>query len=160
MAMTCIRSSTAAAYRDPPEPLRILADNLWAGHCSAYDCTVARHAVETDTQQFDDVLTGTICETACPVVRIHPETGERLLVLGHSVQNFAGLEKYASQKLFDRLRSYLTAEENTVSWSCKSGDVVIWDNGATERYAIEGSSGRHCVERRTAIRVTCPSLVP
>ncbi|WP_346657538.1 TauD/TfdA family dioxygenase [Bradyrhizobium sp. 151] len=127
--------NTAAAYLDLPEPLRMLADNLWAVHCSAHDCTVTRHAIEMDTQQFDNVFTGIICETTCPVVRVHPETGERLLVLGNSVQNFVGLEKYSSQKLFDRLQSYLTARENTVCWSWKSGDVVIWDNRATERYA-------------------------
>ena len=52
---------------------------------------------------------------------MYPETGERLLVLGHPVQNFVGLEKYASQKLFNRLRSYHTAEENTVSWELEVG---------------------------------------
>lgn len=154
-----IWSSTAAAYRDLPEPLRMLADNLWAVHCSAFDCTVTRHAIETDTKQFGDVFTGTICETACPVVRVHPETGERLLVLGHSVQNFVGLEKYASQKLFDRLQSYLTARENTVSWSWKSGDVVIWDNLAAERRSLKESSDRHRVVSRIAIDVDMPLSV-
>lgn len=144
-------TNTAAAYLDLPEPLRMLADNLWAVHCSAYECTVTRHAIEMDTQQFDDVFTGTICETACPVVRVHPETGERLLVLGDSVQNFVGLEKYPSQKLFNRLRSYLIAPENTVSWSWKPGDVVIWDNRTTERRALKESSDRDRVESRIAI---------
>ncbi|UPJ26429.1 TauD/TfdA family dioxygenase [Bradyrhizobium sp. CW1] len=141
-------SSPAAAYLDLPEPLRMLADNLWAVHCSVYDCTATRHAINTHTQQFNDVFTGTICETASPVVRVHPETGERLLVLGHSVQNFVGLGKYVSQKLFDLLQSYLTARENSVSWRWKAGDVVIWDNRATERYAIKDSSGRYRVEKR------------
>lgn len=142
-------SNTAAAYLDLPEPLRMLADNLWAVHCSAHDCT--RASAEMDGKHFDDVFTGTICETAWPVVRTHPETGERLLVLGNSVQNFVGLEKYASQKLFDRFQSYLTARENTVKWSWKSGDVVIWDNRATERYAMTESGRRDQVERRAAI---------
>ncbi|MCK1482888.1 TauD/TfdA family dioxygenase [Bradyrhizobium sp. 193] len=144
-------SSTAAAYLDLPEPLRMLADNLWAVHCSTYDCAATKRAIEADTRQFDDVFTGTIYEIARPVVRVHPETGERLLVLGHSVQNFVGLDKYSSQKLFERLQSYLTSRENTVRWSWKSGDVVIWDNRATERYAIKGASDRGRVERRTAI---------
>lgn len=145
-----IWSSTAAAYLDLPEPLRMLADNLWAVHCSAYDCTVTRPAAETDAKQFDDVFTGAICETACPVVRVHPDTGERLLVLGRSVQHFVGLEKYASQKLFDRLQSYLTARENTVCWRWEPGDLVICDNRATERYALKEISDRHRLERRIA----------
>lgn len=149
-----IWSNAAAAYLDLPEPVRMLADNLWAVHCSAYDCTVTRHAIETDTKQVDYVFTGTICESASPVVRVHPETGERLLVLGHSVQNFVGLGEYASQKLFERLRSYLTAPGNTVCWSWKSGDVVIWDNRATERYAE--SSVRYRLERRIGIDDNMP----
>lgn len=149
-------SNTAAAYLDLPEPLRMLADNLWAVHCSAYDCNVTRHAIGTDAQQSDDVFTGTICETACPVVRVHPETGERLLVLGNSVQNFVGLEKHVSQRLFDRLQSYLVARENTVCWSWKSGDVVIWDNRATERYAFKESTDRHRLEKRIAINGDMP----
>lgn len=144
-------SSTAAAYLDLPEALRMLADHLLAVHCSAYDYIVRRHSAETDAKQFDDVFTGSICETVCPVVRIHPETRERLLVLGDSVQNFVGLEKYVSQKLFERLQSYLTSPENTVRWNWKSGDVVIWDNRATERYAIKEASDRDQLERRTAI---------
>lgn len=141
-------SSATAAYCDLPESLRMMANNLWAVHCSAYDCSVTRHSAEMDPKQFDDVFTGTIRETVCPVVRVHPETGERLLVLGDSVQNFVGLEKYASQKLFDLLQSYLTSPENTVRWSWKSGDVVIWDNRATEHYSIKESSRGDRVERR------------
>lgn len=38
--------SAAAAYLDLPEPLRMLADNLWAVHCSTYDCTLTRHSAE------------------------------------------------------------------------------------------------------------------
>ncbi|MCK1584081.1 TauD/TfdA family dioxygenase [Bradyrhizobium sp. 168] len=141
--------STAAAYLDLPEPLRMLADNLWAVHCSTYDCTLTRHSAEIDAKQFGDVFTGTICEDARPVVRVHPETGERLLVLGESVRNFVGLERYASQKLFDRLQSYLASPENSVRWSWKPGDVVIWDNRATQRCAIGKSSDRDGVERRS-----------
>lgn len=149
-------SSTAAAYLGLPEPLRMLADNLWAVQWSACHCTVIRHVVGTDTKLFENVFTGTIRETAYPVVRVHPETGERLLVLGHSVQNFVGLEKYVSQKLFHRLHLYLTARENTVSWSWKSGDVVIWDNRATQRQLVTGSSDRYRVERRIAIEDDVP----
>ncbi|AMA60153.1 TauD/TfdA dioxygenase family protein [Bradyrhizobium sp. CCGE-LA001] len=144
-------SSTAAAYLDLPEPLRMLADNLWAVYCSAHDCSVNRHSGEMDQKQFDDIFIGTICEDARPVVRVHPETGERLLVLGDSVRNFVGLEKYASQKLLDRFRSYLTSPENTVRWSWRSGDVVIWDNRATQCYSTRESSDLDRMERYSAI---------
>ncbi|MGY3610874.1 MULTISPECIES: TauD/TfdA dioxygenase family protein [unclassified Bradyrhizobium] len=144
-------SSTAAAYLDLPEPLRMLADNLWAVHCSAHDYTVIWRATEADTTHSDDVLTGTIYETAYPVVRVHPETGERLLVLGHFVQHFVGLQKYTSEKLFDLLQSYLAAPKNTVCWSWKSGDVAIWDNRATEHQAVNRPGDQYRVLGRLAV---------
>ncbi|WP_225648078.1 TauD/TfdA dioxygenase family protein [Bradyrhizobium australafricanum] len=130
-------SSTAAAYLDLPESLRMLADALWAVRCAAFDCAVTEGATEADKKCLDDVSTGTIYQTTHPVVRIHPETGERLLLLGQSVQNFVGLQRYPSQKLFERLQSYLTAPANVVCWTWKSGDVAIWDNRATERYSMK-----------------------
>ncbi|MFK4492170.1 alpha-ketoglutarate-dependent taurine dioxygenase [Bradyrhizobium sp. USDA 336] len=70
------------------------------------------------------------------MVRVHPETGERMLSLGRSVQSFVGLQRYPSQKLFELLQSYLVAPRNTLRWKWESGDVVIWDNRATEPYPL------------------------
>lgn len=47
-----------------------------------------------------------------------------------------------------------------MSWSWKSGDVVIWDNRMTERYAAGESSGRHRVERQIAINGDLPVAGP
>jgi taurine dioxygenase len=131
-----IWSNTAGAYLDLPPPLRRLADELWAVHSNAYDYAVKPRASEADKKHFDEVFTGTIYETEHPVVRIHPETGERTLVLGNFVQRFVGVPKYDSQKLFDLFQSHVTAPENTVRWSWKQGDVAIWDNRATQHYAV------------------------
>lgn len=38
-------------------------------------------------------------------------------------------------KVFDLLQAYVTAPENTVRWRWQAGDVVIWDNRATQHYA-------------------------
>ncbi|MCS3519229.1 TauD/TfdA dioxygenase family protein [Bradyrhizobium elkanii] len=150
-------SNTAAAYLDLPDPLRMLADNLWAVRCAAFDCTVTEGATEADKRRLDDVSTGTIYETTHPVVRVHPETGERVLSLGRSVQNFIGLQRYPSQKLFELLQSYLTAPENTVRWNWKSGDVAIWDNRATERYPVN-EVGAHLAMGPAAIGGDMPRI--
>ncbi|MGL3104640.1 TauD/TfdA dioxygenase family protein [Bradyrhizobium sp. BR 1432] len=140
-------SSTAAAYLDLPEPLRMLVDTLWAVRCAAFDYAVTEGDTEADKKRLEDVSSGTIYETVHPIVRVHPETGERLLLLGRSVQNFVGLQRYPSQKLFERLQSYLMAPGNMVRWSWKQGDVAIWDNHATERYPIGKAGGRDLILR-------------
>lgn len=152
-------SNTAAAYLDLPAPLRKLADELWAVHSNAYDYAVKTRASEADRKHFDEVFTGTIYETEHPVVRVHPETGERTLVLGNFVQRFVGLPKYDGQKLFDLFQSHITAPENTVRWSWQAGDVAIWDNRATQHYAVNDYGNQHRIVRRATVDGDVPLSV-
>jgi len=147
-----IWSNTAAAYEELPGPLQRLADELWAVHSNAYDYAATRtRATDADRKHFNEVFTGTIYETEHPVVRVHPETGERTLVLGNFVQRFVGLGKSDGQKLFDLLQSHVTAPENTVRWRWQAGDVAIWDNRATQHVAVNDYGDQHRVVRRATI---------
>ncbi|RXH21202.1 dioxygenase [Bradyrhizobium zhanjiangense] len=151
-------SNTAAAYLDLPDSLRMLADNLWAVRCAAFDHIATEGATEADKRALDDVSTGTIYETTHPIVRVHPETGERMLSLGRSVQNFVGLQRYPSQRLFELLQSYLTAPQNTLCWNWKSGDVAIWDNRATEPYPVNKIGSPHWAMDQLAIDAGVPHI--
>ncbi|MDF0582029.1 TauD/TfdA dioxygenase family protein [Bradyrhizobium yuanmingense] len=152
-------SNTAAAYLGLPKPLQRLADELWAVHSNAYDYTVMGNATQADRQHFDEIYTRTIYETEHPVVRVHPETGERTLVLGDLVRHFVGISKYDSQKLFDLFQSHITAPENTVRWNWKQGDVVMWDNRATQHYAVNDYGNLHRVVHRAVIDGEVPVSV-
>ena len=55
--------------------------------------------------------------TEHPVVRVHPETGERTLVAGDFVRGFVGLDSYESQTLLELLQRRITMPENTVRWN-------------------------------------------
>ncbi|GAS96017.1 dioxygenase [Mycolicibacterium canariasense] len=55
-------------------------------------------------------------ETGHPVVRVHPETGKRVL-LGHFVKRFRGLGTTESATLFALLQARVTKLENTVRWT-------------------------------------------
>ncbi|MBH5371094.1 TauD/TfdA dioxygenase family protein [Bradyrhizobium glycinis] len=149
-------SSTRAAYLDLPDPLRMLADNLWAVPGATFDHTPMESATEADKRALENASTGSIYDTTYPIVRVHPETGERMLSLGRSVQNFIGLQRYPSQRLFELLKSYLTAPENTLCWKWKTGDVAIWDNCATERYTIDKIGSPHRAMNRLAEAASFP----
>ncbi|MBB4263898.1 TauD/TfdA family dioxygenase [Bradyrhizobium sp. CIR3A] len=146
-------SSTVAAYLDLPDSLRMLANNLWAVRCAAFDHTATEGAAEADNRALNDIY-----ETTHPIVRVHPETGERMLSLGPSVQNFVGLQRYPSQRLFELLQSYLTAPQNTLCWKWKSGDVAIWDNRATEAYPVNKIGGPHWAMEQLAIDAGVPHV--
>ncbi|MEY9104464.1 alpha-ketoglutarate-dependent taurine dioxygenase [Bradyrhizobium yuanmingense] len=151
-----IWSNTAAAYLSLPLPLQRLADELWAVHTNNYG---VRSASEADKKFYDEVFTKTIFETEHPVVRVHPETGERALVLGYYVQRFVDIPRYDGQKLFDLFHSHITAPENTVRWNWREGDVAIWDNRATQHYAVNDYGQEHRVVRRATINGDVPVSV-
>ncbi|MGL3104454.1 TauD/TfdA dioxygenase family protein [Bradyrhizobium sp. BR 1432] len=152
-------SNTATAYLDLPPPLQRLADDLWAVHSNAFDFAVTVRPTEADKKLYDDFLTKTRFETEHPVVRVHPETGERTLVLGTYLTRFVDIPKYDGQQLFNLFESHITAPENTVRWNWKQGDVVIWDNRATMHYAVKDYGNQGRVVRRVAIDGEVPVSV-
>lgn len=126
-----------AAYLDLPQPLRKLADELWAIYRDVSAEAVELAATETNTNSPDEGLVRANLEVDYPVVRVHPETGERILALGNFEGRFVGLHKDTGQKLFRLLQSYITAPGNAVRWSWEVGDIAIWDNRAARHYPID-----------------------
>lgn len=155
-----IWSNTHAAYESLPAPLKLLADNLWAIHSNAYDYAAVRpRATAEERKHFEEVFTSTVYETEHPVVRVHPETGERSLLLGNFVQRFVGLSKSDSSKLYELFQAYVTTPENTVRWRWQAGDVAIWDNRATQHYAVNDYGDQHRIVRRATVDGDVPVSV-
>jgi len=90
------------------------------------------------------------------VVRVHPATGERTLVLGHFVRNFVGLSTADSQRIFHILQDHILRQENVLRWRWKAGDVAIWDNRATQHYAVDDYGDQRRVMRRVTIAGDVP----
>jgi taurine dioxygenase len=145
-------ANTVAAYADLSPELKALAESLWAVHTNKYDYA-AQHAYgsEAERRHYEEVFAKKIYETEQPVVRIHPETGEKSLVLGQFVQRFVGQTHQDSQALFQLFQNHVTRLENTVRWSWREKDVAIWDNQATQHYAIYDYDGQDRTMRRTTI---------
>ncbi|MCA1326037.1 TauD/TfdA family dioxygenase [Herbaspirillum seropedicae] len=152
-------ANTAQAYLDLPAPLRQLADQLWALHTNDYDYAARFNTDAAGLKRYREIFTSTIYETEHPVVRVHPETGERTLVLGHFVKKLLGLPTSDSDHLLQLLASYVTRLENTVRWRWSVGDVVIWDNRATQHYAINDYGDQRRVVRRVTVAGDIPVSV-
>jgi alpha-ketoglutarate-dependent taurine dioxygenase len=131
-----IWANTVTAYQDLPDHLRSLADHLWAVHSNAYDYAEAAVNLSDELKAYRKVFTSTVYETLHPVVRVHPESGERGLFIGGFVRQIRGLSTTESDDILRLLQSYVTRPENTVRWRWKVGDVAFWDNRATQHYAI------------------------
>ncbi|MDI9950651.1 TauD/TfdA family dioxygenase [Rhodococcus sp. IEGM 1305] len=151
-------ASGVAAYNALPEPLKVLADNLWATHTNVYDyaATSAERAQDDKAKEYRAEFQSTYFETEHPVVRVHPETGERTLLLGHFVKSLVGLSSTQSQALFRVLQDHAISLEFTARWNWQSGDVAIWDNRATQHYAVADYDDQY----RRLNRITLAGDVP
>jgi alpha-ketoglutarate-dependent sulfate ester dioxygenase len=154
-----IWANTVSAYRSLPQELRDLADTLRIVHTNTHDYAkptnreeAAHEVISAHRRQF----VSTVFRTEHPAVRVHPETGERSLVLGGFAETVAGLGPQASRDLIRILQDYVTRPEQTVRWRWRAGDLAIWDNRATQHVAVfdYGSA------RRRAERVTVAGPVP
>lgn len=153
-------ANTATAYERLPAALKALADQLWAVHTNAYDYAAAKpNAKVEDVARHRNVFASTVFETEHPVVRVHPVTGERHLLLGQFVKGFSGYSTGDFRHLYDVLQSHVTALENTVRWRWRAGDVAIWDNRATQHLAIDDYGDQHRVMRRVTLAGDAPVSV-
>ena len=145
-------ANSATAYAALPDHLRELADKLRAVH------TNARWDVEYEMglRAMQNPFTSTIYETEHPVVRVHPETGERSLMLGNYAQKFIGYSGQDSQHLFRIFMDEITRPENVVRWHWREGDFVIWDERSTLHYAIRDYDDQLRVIRRITVRGEVP----
>jgi alpha-ketoglutarate-dependent taurine dioxygenase len=138
---TTVWANTAQAYESLHPALKALADSLWAVHSNLYDYirddeTRWIGGIDVQERAYREEFSQQEFETEHPVVRVHPETGERTLLLGHFVKRFAGVSSSDSTHLFELLQRHVTRLENTVRWNWRDGDVAIWDNRSTQHYAV------------------------
>ena len=150
-----VLANSVAAYQDLPEPLRHLADHLWAVHTNDYDYVQPQFHNEA-ASDYRKEFTARTWETAHPVVRVHPETGERGLFIGGFAQRLVGLSNTESRDILRLLQAYVTRPENTVRWHWAPGDLVIFDNRSTQHYAPDDYGDLP----RTLHRVTVAGDVP
>jgi alpha-ketoglutarate-dependent taurine dioxygenase len=149
-------ANAAAAYRDLPEPLRKFADTLWAVHTNDYDYAVPPESLDENTKQRRAEFTSIKYQTAHPVVRVHPLTGERGLFIGGFAQRIVGLSAGESRKILDLLQTYVSRPENILRWRWSPNQLVMFDNRITQHYAVDNYDR----QPRRLNRVTVAGDVP
>jgi alpha-ketoglutarate-dependent taurine dioxygenase len=156
-------ASTVAAYQQLPQPLQDLADNLWALHNNAFDYAqvdpaklAAAEANPEAVLKYAAEFHSTHFETHHPVVRVHPETGERALLLGAFAKAILGVNGAESQALFRIFQDRITWLENTIRWNWELGDAAMWDNRATQHYAVSDYGD----QPRSMRRITLAGDIP
>jgi len=97
-----------------------------------------------------------------PVVRTHPETGEKVLFVNgftthftnfHTAQNVRYGQDFnpGMQQLLAYLASQAFVPEYQVRWRWKKNSVAIWDNRSTQHYAVMDYAPCHRKMERAGI---------
>ena len=145
-------ANTVVAYEGLPADLKAFAEKLWAVHSNDYDYGATRTNLDAErVRHHQNVFVSSVFEAEHPLVHVHPVTGERALLLGHFIKRIVGFSGTESARLFELLQSRVTRLENTVRWSWRQDDVAIWDNRATQHYAINDYGAQPRVVRRVTI---------
>ena len=92
-----------------------------------------------------------------PVVRTHPETGEKALYvnIGHTV-GVKGMSDDESGPLLDTLFRHQRRPEFSCRFKWRPGSIAFWDNRSTQHYPINDYHGH----KRVMHRVTLAGDVP
>jgi len=152
-------ASTVDAYAELPEPLRALADSAWAVHENRHDYAITASTAESpDRQQRPSRAAFEMLDFRAehPVVRVHPETGQRSLLLGGFVRAIIDMDPSESATVIHLLQQRITKPENTIRWYWEAGDVAIWDNRATQHRAIADYDSQRRVMHRVILRGDTP----
>ncbi|CRK52749.1 Taurine dioxygenase [Rhodococcus sp. RD6.2] len=132
----------ALAYERLPEQVKERIDGLRARH-SIESSFGARLPMEKRLELRDRFP-----DAEHPVVRTHPETGEKVLFVNsftthltnfHTDDNIRCGIDYApgAGELLRYLQSQATIPEYQVRWHWTRNSVAIWDNRSTQHYAVQ-----------------------
>ncbi|MCU1457907.1 MAG: Taurine dioxygenase [Actinomycetia bacterium] len=92
-----------------------------------------------------------------PVVRTHPETGERTLFVNPGfTSHIVELARSESDALLSYLYAHSVRPEYTVRYHWTPGTVAFWDNRATQHAVIGDYGDQHRVIQRVTLRGDAP----
>jgi alpha-ketoglutarate-dependent taurine dioxygenase len=116
-----------AAYDALDDELRAKVERLAAHHSLRYSQAKLGHRPRQGSDYsgygFHDGP-----EPLRPLVKTHPETGRRSLLIGRHAHNIPGLEPDESERLLQELVDFACRPPRVYHHDWQVGDAVVWDN--------------------------------
>ena len=123
-------TNLAVAYQALSPALRGFVDTLSGEH--RFDAPTGKAA----SKAYDDVVTQNSLVSRHPLVRVHPETGERVLYVSPSfLKSIPDLKPSESERIMHLLWEHAVLPEFTVRFKWEPGSVAFWDNRSTAHLA-------------------------
>lgn len=124
-----------AAYRALSAPMRGFIDTLRGRHRFA-PASATLGPGQQATDEYAERVASRVLVSDHPLIRVHPETGERLLFVSPGfLRSVDGLTPRESQGLLEILWEHVVRPEFTVRFRWDEGSVAFWDNRSTAHLA-------------------------
>jgi len=124
-----------AAYRALSPTMQAFVDGLRGLHRFAAASATA-DAGQAASTNYRQRVTSRALVSEHPVVRVHPESGERVLFISPGfLRSIVGLTPRESQGLVEMLWEHAVRPEFTVRFRWEPGSVAFWDNRSTAHLA-------------------------
>ncbi len=147
-------ANVAVAYEGLPEPLRKFIDGLRAEH--RFGSSVG---AERSREKIGELVRSNPLASIHPVVRVHPESGERVLYVNPSfTKQIVGFSPRESRHILDLLFEQIQIPEYTVRFRWEPGSVAFWDNRAVLHLAPRDFE--HLGHDRVLHRITIEGDIP
>jgi len=127
---TCFMSASAV-YEALPEDIRQKIENARGIHSFSY------HVQRKVAANFKAPPKKDLPDVEHPAVRVHPVTGRKGIYLteGHT-KAIAGMPEQESRELLDWIADFAKQPQFVYRHKWRTGDLLIWDNIATQHLAI------------------------
>lgn len=87
-----------------------------------------------------------------PVVRVHPETGRKLLYVNeHFTRRIVELNAGESEALLGYLTRWVQNPRFTVRYHWTEGTIAMWDNRCTQHFVLNDFEGERIIQRVTVM---------
>jgi taurine dioxygenase len=125
-----------AAYDMLPDALKAKLEGLRAIHSIEVFDVSANYDNAKDKDAFAEILKK-FPPQSHPIVRTHPVTGRKALFVNATfTQYIEGMERAESDALLQSLYDIVKLPEVQVRFNWTKGAVAVWDNRATQHYAV------------------------
>ena len=117
-----------AAYDALDAEMRARVDGLSAYHSLHYSQSKLGHQTKASDGEYGGYGLHDGPVPRRPLVKVHPETGRKSLLIGRHAHNVPGMDKAQSTRLLEGLIDFACQPPRTYHHDWQAGDVVVWDN--------------------------------
>ena len=116
-----------SAYEALDQEMKDKIEDLSAYHSYTYSQAKYKHKPQSESE-FSGYGFDVDPPPFRPLVKTHPETGKKSLLIGRHAYGIPGMTKEESKALLDELNDFACQGDRVYHHSWKVGDAVIWDN--------------------------------